>query len=60
MVYQMQSRSSVQDFVDWMVAQGLSFWRIEPDRSLQSIAAMEMAGLGPSEIVASRRHPLHR
>lgn len=60
MVYQMQSRGSVQDFVDWLIDQGLSFWRIELDRSLKSIAASELADLGPSEIVASRRHPLNR
>ncbi len=60
MVYQMQSRTSVQDFVDWMVAQGLSFWRIEADRTLKPTPATDLPDLGPSEIVASRRHPLHR
>jgi len=60
MVYQMQSRASVQDFVDWMVARGLMFWRIEADRSLRPVHATDLVGLGPSEIIASRRHPFDR
>lgn len=52
---QMASRTSVQDFVDWLSRIGFHFWRIEHDSSLRPIPQEEMAGLEPCDVVLSRR-----
>lgn len=54
-VIQMASRTSVPDFVDWLVAKGFRFWRIDYDASLSSIDAAQLAEIGNCDIVAARR-----
>lgn len=57
-VYQMASRTSVPDLVDWLTELGFQFWRIGPPFGLAPVSAVELLDLEHCDIVASRRPPL--
>lgn len=59
-VVQMGSRTSVGDFVDWLVGLGFNFWRIGLDSGLKPISAAELLTVEACDIVASRRPPRRR
>lgn len=57
-VIQMNSRTPVAAFVDWLAELGFRFWRMEFDATLSPLAAADMAGLPHCDIVASRTDPV--
>ncbi len=56
-VEQIGSRTSVTDFIDWMVGLGFNFWRIGYDSSLTPVVAKNLAGLEHCDLVVSRNAP---
>lgn len=52
---QIASRTSVPDFVDWMVSLGFRFWKIGKDARLSAIDAQILKTLDHTDIVACRR-----
>lgn len=52
---QMESRTSVPEFVDWLAGMGFRFWQIRDDVSLTEVSARGMLTLGPCDVAASRR-----
>lgn len=54
---QIASRTSVPDFIDWMVALGFRFWRIDVQAQLKPITPESLPGLDHCDIVAARRLP---
>lgn len=52
---QIGSRTSVPDFVDWLVSLGFRFWRIGKDAQLSAIDQQTLKSLNHTDIVASRR-----
>ena len=56
-VEQIGSRTSVADFIDWMVDLGFKFWRIGYDSALTPVEAKDLAGLEHCDLVVSRNTP---
>lgn len=56
-VQQIGSRTSVPDFIDWMVGLGFKFWRIGYDSSLTAVTIQDLAGLDHCDLVVSRNTP---
>lgn len=59
-VVQMASRTSVPEFVDWLVGMGFGFWRISYDGAFTAVSAEGLLSLEDCNIVASRQPPRRR
>jgi len=56
-IFQMASRGSVPDFVDWLAGMGFKFWLIGYDSTLSPLEAGDMPTLTQHDVVMSRFHP---
>lgn len=56
-VIQIESRTSVPEFVAWLETLGFKFWRIEFDSSLSPLSGKELSVHPNCDIVVSRRTP---
>lgn len=52
---QMESRTSVPEFVGWLAGMGFRFWRIRDDFSLTEVSAEAMLTLEPCDVACARR-----
>lgn len=54
---QIESRTSAEDFIDWLTKLGFQFWKIGPPEGLTAIDRAGLMRLFHGDIVAARRLP---